>query len=136
MRERGKFHWLGSAAALFGLLPCTASALELTGNFVQGGLLYGTVSPGTYVEMAGEDIRLGPGGEFIIGLDRDAPAELVVTTRDVDGNSKAHRYQVAPRDYAIQCVTGIEQRIMEPNPADVVAISAKHEVDFLPPEEE
>lgn len=103
------------ACSLLSVLP--ALALELDGPLVQGGVVIGRVAPGTPVALDGRAVRVSPEGVFVIGFDRDAPA---VQTLTAGGEERA--LEVAPREYDIQKITGIPQRIMEPSATDLERI--------------
>jgi murein DD-endopeptidase MepM/ murein hydrolase activator NlpD len=108
-------------AVMGGLLLCASAwiqALELQGQFIQGGLLQGQVEPGTVVTVGERRLRTSEDGRFVVGLDRDAAAELVVVTGAGEA-AVEHRYAVVARDYNLQHIEGIAQKIMEPDPAAV-----------------
>jgi len=95
-----------------------AAALELDGPLVQGGVVIGRVEPGTAVSLQGRALRVSPEGLFVIGFDRDAPRRL---TLEAGGEKRV--LEIARRDYRIQKVTGIAQRIMEPSAEDLERIA-------------
>jgi len=96
-----------------------ASALELRGDWQQGGLIFGKVPAGTQVEYKGKKLHIAPDGQFIIGLGRDEPAQATVTTIDKNGQQQTHEFPVKAREYAIQKVTGVPQKTVEPDPEQV-----------------
>ncbi len=88
--------------------------LELAGELIQGALVHGRVSPGVAVEVLGRDVFVNPQGEFVFGLGRDMPAELVVTTINSNGEAEKHTFAVKQREYNIQRIEGVEQKYVEP----------------------
>jgi murein DD-endopeptidase MepM/ murein hydrolase activator NlpD len=94
-------------------------ALELKGEWQQGAVIIGRVEQGMQVEYQGKRLRLSPLGEFVIGLGRDAGAKAILATIDQDGIRKRHVFTVKPRKYNIQRVTGVPQKTVEPDPAQV-----------------
>lgn len=110
-----KIYWLISL--ILWIVP--VQALELRGEWQQGGLIIGKVPEGAMVEYAGRKLQLSPEGEFVFGLGRDAKpvATLVVITPD--GARTEHQFAVKQRKYNIQKVTGVPQRTVEPDPAQV-----------------
>ena len=72
--------------------PC----VELEGNPVQGGVLWGQTAPHAEIRFAGIQVPVFNDGHFLLGLGRDMPAvnELVVTTHD----ACAQEVRVAARD--------------------------------------
>lgn len=95
------------------------TALELSGNWQQGGLILGKVAAGTQVEYQGKQLQISPAGEFVVGLGRDAEEQAKLVTIGRDGVRTEHLYAVKKRSYKIQKVTGVPQRTVEPDPAQV-----------------
>jgi murein DD-endopeptidase MepM/ murein hydrolase activator NlpD len=104
---------------LFALFGITVNALELKGEWQQGGVILGKVPQGTQVEYRGKKLHISPAGEFVIGLGRDAASKANFTTIDSDGSRKEHHFTVKKRSYNIQKVTGVPQQTVEPDPAQV-----------------
>jgi murein DD-endopeptidase MepM/ murein hydrolase activator NlpD len=92
----------------------TVFALETTGEWQQGGVIIGKVSPGVSVEYKQRKLQLTKNGEFVIGLGRDAPDTAVITTI-INGKSEAHSFSVMARSYDVQRVEGVPQATVEPN---------------------
>ena len=61
------------------------SEVALSGSVAQGGLVYGTVAPGTKVLLDGKVVKVGRNGEFVFGFGRDAAstASLVIMRQAV-----------------------------------------------------
>jgi murein DD-endopeptidase MepM/ murein hydrolase activator NlpD len=103
-------------------LALPATALELKGRWVQGGMLVGRVDPGTAVSFQGSPLRLSPDGLFVIGFDRDAPLQAVLTLRAADGRETRHPVRIAARTYDIQRIDGLPARKVAPAPEDLERI--------------
>lgn len=97
----------------------TAQALELRGQWQQGGVIIGKVSVGTQVEYAGRKLHVSPSGEFVIGLGRDAKPSATLRIVHADGSVQEQEFAVKQRKYAIQQVTGVPQRTVEPDPEQI-----------------
>ena len=104
---------------LFILASMASSALELTGDWQQGGVIVGKVSQGTLVEYRGKQLQISPAGEFVIGFGRDAEKTATLITIDSAGARHEHRFDVKARTYNIQKVTGVPQQTVEPDSAQV-----------------
>ena len=114
-----KSPWFTVLCALLALLPAAGlRALELKGPLVQGGVLLGRVAPGTPVTLDGRRVRVSGEGVFVIGFDRDAAAAHTLVA-----GTERRELAVVARDYDVQKVTGIAQRIMEPSKADLERIA-------------
>ncbi len=118
----GHFAPLGPAA---GWAAESAPIIEITGEPVQSGLLIGRGPAGADVRVNGTRVRQSPEGIFLVGLDRDAPAELVVEVRSRDGSAaQIRRLAVSPRTYDVQRIDGLPERSVTPKPEDVARITA------------
>lgn len=114
------------AAAAVAAIPALAGAAsaavisDLRGHFTQGGIFYGRVEPGTQLYWGERRITTTPEGEFVVGLDRDAPAEITLTIVPAAGAEAVHQtFAISRRRYDVQKITGIPQRIMEPSAEDL-----------------
>ncbi len=98
------------------LLPLPAGAVEftLTGALKQGTLLYGQTQPGAAVVLDAVKVPVAPDGRFLIGLDRDAPASLLLKITGADGSQAEQHLAVQPRDYDIQRIDGLPPEQVTP----------------------
>ena len=98
-----------------------ASCVELKGSLTQGGLIWGTVPPGSRVTLDGETLDVLQAGTTIAGFGRNAAAtaELVV-----EGGADVCRQtlQITPRQYAVQRVQGVPQKTVTPPPEQLARI--------------
>jgi murein DD-endopeptidase MepM/ murein hydrolase activator NlpD len=121
---------LGVALAFGSLAPQgwaadTGPAIEISGEPVQSGLLIGRGPAGVEVHVNDTRVRQSPEGLFLIGLDRDAPADLVIEVRPPSGGAKlTYRLAVKSRDYDVQRIDGLPERSVTPKPEDVARITA------------
>jgi murein DD-endopeptidase MepM/ murein hydrolase activator NlpD len=105
----------------FWLAPITAHAVELTGQFTQGGLVLGTTVPGATVTLDGRTVPVSPEGRFVFGLGRDA-TEAVLTLTLPDGKREENRLTIEKRVYDIQRVDGVPQNTVTPDPDELARI--------------
>lgn len=90
---------------------------ELTGDFKQGGLLWGEVNPDTSIVFNDRSVPVLPDGSFVIGLGRDAtPGQ----TLSVD--SLTCPVTISTREYRISRVEGVPQRTVTPPPEQLERI--------------
>ncbi len=90
------------------LMPLASMAeLKVEGEAIQGGLLIGSVAPGSLVKVDGTLVRLSPDGKFLMGFSRDdtKPLQLVVT--GADGVVEKRTLTPAVREYDIQRIDGL-----------------------------
>ena len=112
----------GLVAILLVLAGGPARALELQGNFVQGGLVLGQTEPGARVSLAGHPVRVAPDGRFVFGFGRDHGPEATLTVRLPGGGETQRSLAIAPRHYRIQRIDGLPPGKVTPNPADLARI--------------
>lgn len=87
--------------------------LTIEGEWVQGGLLKGRVSPGSQVHFLNHKVYVSPAGFFILGLGRDAPPELTVTVQQRDV-VQSYQFAIKQRVYVTQKIEGVEEKYVSP----------------------
>lgn len=99
--------WAGAQAA-------QASELVLNGQLTQGSLLRGQLPAGSTVTLNGQALSLNPQGKFVFGFDREA--ELNHTLRWIlpDGSQGQRQLTLTERDYQIQRIDGLDQKMVTP----------------------
>jgi murein DD-endopeptidase MepM/ murein hydrolase activator NlpD len=98
------------------LLSAPLQALELNGEAVQGGLLFGLSRPGSQVLLDGSEVMVSADGRFVIGFDRDETGERTLRVRGPDGSEETLTLAVAPREYDIERVDGLPPSTVTPDP--------------------
>jgi murein DD-endopeptidase MepM/ murein hydrolase activator NlpD len=112
---------LSAAVAVAGTQ--TASALELSGKFIQGGLVTGKVLPGTGLTLDGKPVAVAPDGSFIIGFGRKAKTKMVLRTEPPEGLPETRELAIEARKYKVQRVDGLPERKVSPTrPEDLARI--------------
>ncbi|MGL5390447.1 MAG: M23 family metallopeptidase [Shewanella sp.] len=108
--------WL--AVAGLSSLACFSHAQEVsfTGKFEQGALIRAQVPVGTQVQLNGEALKVSPEGYLAFGFDRDGAKQQQLTLVYPDGLTQVKPLTVAQRQYNIQHVKGISNKIMKPDP--------------------
>jgi murein DD-endopeptidase MepM/ murein hydrolase activator NlpD len=104
---------------LLSLMSWQAAALELRGNWQQGGVIIGKVPEGSQIEYRGKKLQISSLGEFVIGLGRDAADHASLIIVDAQGSRVEHKFAVKQRSYNIQKVSGVPQQTVEPDPKQV-----------------
>ena len=113
--------------ALLGLIASSASAqdfdspvdtpVDIQGEFIQGGLAFGSAPVGSKVVYDGKGVRLSDDGQFVIGFHRDEPGTVRLLVTLPDGSQMSRTLEVVRREYNIQRVNGVPQATVDP-PAD------------------
>lgn len=105
----------GVLFAIVVMIASSSAAMELSGNFIQGGLVIGYVSPGSRVTVDGEPVRVSERGAFLIGFGRDAKGPTTVAVSAPDGTMERRQLPVAMRDWNIQRIDGLPAIQVTPN---------------------
>jgi len=97
-------------------------AVELTGEAVQGGLLFGQAEPGSSVLLDGAEIAISPAGQFVIGFGRDETGERELRVVSPTGETFHASYPVRKSQYDIERVDGLPPSTVSPDPAATARI--------------
>ncbi len=71
--------------------------IPLSGRLEQGGIGFGTVPSSYRLRLGGDEVPVAGDGRFIIGIDRDAPATLLLEAHAPDGRRFVKSLTIAPR---------------------------------------
>jgi murein DD-endopeptidase MepM/ murein hydrolase activator NlpD len=107
------------------LVTGSAFAVDLTGEPVQGGLIFGSVSPGSNVFLDETPVMVSESGDFVIGFGRDETGVRVLKTLTPQGNESVMDLVVATREYAIERVDGLPPQTVTPDPEAAERIRAE-----------
>lgn len=88
--------------------------LDIDGEWVQGGLLFGRVASETKVTFLDRKVRVDQDGLFVIGLGRDAPKQVELLITHASGEPVVKVFKVAQRQYNIQHVEGVPAQTVNP----------------------
>lgn len=101
--------------------------LTLSGNFVQGGLLFGQTCAHCRVSLQERDVPVSTNGDFVVGFGRDAPADQELRVQTPDGRVIRKPISLQQREYQIQRIDGISRQMMQPSEADLLRIRREAE---------
>jgi murein DD-endopeptidase MepM/ murein hydrolase activator NlpD len=122
--------FVGTALAMLLLATAHASAptqdIQLDGDFVQGGLLFGKAPAASRVFWGGREVRTTPAGDYVIGLGRDNRTPMMLKVQMADGKEQQQVFDIAKRDYKMQEITGISSKIMSPSKEDLQRINQEN----------
>ena len=123
-----KTAWIVRRQVLGGLVFfCSLLCLSMTargagtepqwqGRWVQGGMLIGTVAPGSTVRFDERQLSVDAEGRFVLGLAYDAGPAAAVEVRAPTGESRRYEYGVAQREYDVQRIGGLPKAMVQPPP--------------------
>jgi len=109
------------AALLFCALPARAET-KLDGALTQGGLLRGVTTPGSLVTLDGKPVRVASTGHFVFGFGREAGPSATLAIVAPGGETEIRTLSIAPRQFDIQRITGLPERMVTPKPEDLERI--------------
>ena len=99
----------------------TASDLDLTGRFIQGGHAIGRTWPHALIFVDGEALSAASAdGWFIIGFDRDAPGSVRIEARS-GARAASRTLSVAPGSFPSTAVNGLPASTVEPSDPALLA---------------
>lgn len=104
--------------------PGWAADVTFTGRMEQGGLVVGEGPPGMKVTFADRSLPVTDDGRFLLGLDRDTPRTVELIIETSAGSRETTTLTVAPRDWKVERVDGVPQRLVTPDPETVKKIAA------------
>jgi murein DD-endopeptidase MepM/ murein hydrolase activator NlpD len=90
--------------------------LTLDGTLAQGALVIGRTVPGATASLDGKPLTVDASGAFALGFAREAKREWTLVVTAPGGQSVTRQLAVAPRQYKIQRIDGIDQKYVEPPP--------------------
>lgn len=117
--------WLRGLAAAVALLLCAGTALaetRLEGALTQGGLVRGQTTPGSLVILDGRPVRVAANGLFAFGFGREAGPTATLAIVEPGGQTEIRTLAIAPRQFDIQRITGLPERMVTPKPEDLERI--------------
>lgn len=91
-------------------------ALDLTGEAIQGGLVFGLAPDAQKVFLDGVALPLTPEGRFIIGFGRNHKNQALLKLKNKT-ETKEIRLNIKQRAYAVQYIDGIEEEKVTPPPS-------------------
>lgn len=98
------------------LLVSSAQAVELSGEAVQGGLIFGRTAPDSAVLLDETPVMVSSEGRFVIGFGRDETGSRELVVRHGSGESETVALDIALREYDIERVDGLPPRTVTPDP--------------------
>ena len=93
-----------------------AVALELKGEAIQGGLIFGTVEPDSSVRLDGAPVLVSGQGNFVIGFGRDQTGQARLEVLRDGTTTHEQVFEIARREYDIDRVDGLPPRTVTPDP--------------------
>ena len=102
---------------LFTAFP--AQSATVTGQPVEGGLLFVQGEPGTTASLDGKPIPVAQNGSFLVGFHRDSPRSVILRIREPETEEQRIELQVAQREYGEQRIDGLPSGLVTP-PTDIL----------------
>ncbi|WP_417798588.1 M23 family metallopeptidase [Terasakiella pusilla] len=93
-----------------------ANSYSLNGALKQGGLIYGTVTPGSQVQLDKTTVKVSKDGLFLLGFGRLAEPQSQLLITYPDGQQASETLQIEKQDYKISRIDGLPKTKVTPNP--------------------
>jgi len=102
---------------VFNLLFISTSIAEtiLEGNLIQGGLIFGTTTPGNSVMLENRNVRVSSNGFFVFGFSRDAKESFKLIIKGKDSSSEVRSLRIKRRKYVVQRINGLSNKMVHPS---------------------
>ena len=89
-------------------------ALELDGNLIQGGLVYGKIEPGAHLWLDDKPIRVSPEGNFVIGFGRKHKEISTLKAKTQNNKIIEKEIKIKQRKYETQHISGLPPNKVTP----------------------
>lgn len=118
LSERRPFfsYWVVGVFALFMSINVSARAPsepEITGDWIQGGMLFGKTLANTKVWVSEQKAHVSKDGSFVFGIGRDA-THVKVVLENAEGARSSFEYSVKQREYPTQSIEGVAKKYVAP----------------------
>lgn len=123
------FRWLLTAVFSLILAPINwacGEKLQLEGDFIQGGLVYGLIQPKN-VRLYLDEVEalVHKDGQFVLGFDRDAPVLMELRVIYTDQQECVRTITVKKRQYKIQQIDGLPHQQVHPDQQALTRIQSE-----------
>jgi murein DD-endopeptidase MepM/ murein hydrolase activator NlpD len=98
-------------------LPVSALAapVELVGNFMQGGLVFGKTDPNAKIIFEGKPVRVAKSGRFVFGFGRDFKATATLIVELPNGERERRVLTIEQRTYPTERLQGLPPSKVTPS---------------------
>jgi len=110
---------------LSGITALAEEDLSLRGNYVQGGLVFGTTLPGSAVLVDGNPLPVSTDGLFVVGFGRDETGSRSLEITLPGGRQLQQDLVIATREFNIERVDGLPPSRVTPDPSAMERIRAE-----------
>jgi murein DD-endopeptidase MepM/ murein hydrolase activator NlpD len=101
---------------LLSLWACSLQALELVGEPIQGGLIFGQVRADSEVRLDDVPVLVSDQGHFVLGFGRDETGSRQLWISEPGLEPQVTVLPIKAREYRIEHVEGLPQRTVTPDP--------------------
>ncbi|MET0091434.1 MAG: M23 family metallopeptidase [Candidatus Thiodiazotropha sp.] len=120
------FRWAKLVMMIGGLFCAFAlQAMNLEGDYTQGGMLMGQVEPGDRVLLDGQPVQVSGQGRFLLGFGRDEALQHELLIERSGGQQDKLDIALSKRDYRIQRIDSLPPSKVTPPKQDWERIKAE-----------
>jgi murein DD-endopeptidase MepM/ murein hydrolase activator NlpD len=126
-RTRSLVAWASLICLAFASAAAAAPpTARLPKKVEQGALVTGHTAPDCTVLYAGRKLRVGPDGEFVLGVGRDAQGPLQIRIACPGQRMQIDTISVVHRNWPTERVNGVPEKTVRPPPAIAKRIAREH----------
>jgi murein DD-endopeptidase MepM/ murein hydrolase activator NlpD len=103
----------------------SSKPIALKGVMSQGSLVSGKVEKGVEVFLNGKPVKVTNKGEFVLGFGRDAFLTQALSFESSGQKISEQILKLQKRDYKIQRIEGVPQKMVTPDPSKTARINAE-----------
>ena len=92
-----------------------AEPLQLKGDFIQGGLVFGVAPPEVKIIVNDRRVRVAAAGKFIFGFGRNATPNVKIILLFPSGEKEIQTFYLIPREYNVQRIDGLPENLVTPS---------------------
>jgi murein DD-endopeptidase MepM/ murein hydrolase activator NlpD len=90
--------------------------VQLTGDFMQGGMVRGMTQVGAKITLYGKSVRVSDDGKFVFGFGRDATGEATLEVELPGGETETRALKISAREYRVERIDGLPSKMVTPPP--------------------
>lgn len=100
---------MDKVASLQTAFQSDGDSVVLSGDFVQGGLVFGETIPGAVVTLDGDPVMVSDDGRFVIGFGRDSALSALLVTTLPSGTVDRRSLEIGDREFRVERIDGLNQ---------------------------
>jgi murein DD-endopeptidase MepM/ murein hydrolase activator NlpD len=105
-----------------------ANAFELNNEITQGALIIGKELPDRSIYVNKKQIKISKDGIFVFGINYNQTGSVVIDSIDRDNKITSMTYKIKKRQYKIQKIEGLDEKMVSPDNESLKIIKKENEL--------